>query len=614
MVAADGTVTIQAAPAQVCDPVNGRLTADCLQLLASGAGCKNTGVVMDILSGDATGYYRGTGDPNFKYTKAVDILKTDAALFSDKAFFGDGVCARTDAMKYYSSLVSMITNGPTTRSKEAADFMVTGADFDPCAYDAGQLGPFDLKCMTRVAREKGCQPAGAAFPKRDVDYSKMTWTEFNAVFTKLVTDMSSTTVKTQMDATKNCLGVTIVPPGPDCGETNGCEVLWYSWNYDWNFPNNNTSTATYYGRKIMMSLPNFNTSDSNYNPYGRATNMAMKVQTQLVSPKTETAAIWLMSKDGVVVEIAGRPVIKQFTESGPKAYTSAPFALVEKVPVDMKISYFKNFGSSTFIPKIRGQSGGFDDFPSSLLRLKHPSGFPFARWDFYHGFVTDSNGVLGSTVMGSVPLTVLDGKRCARFTGGQNCIKITNPIAMTALKSITMMIYVNSPSAGYPRAWELNNNNGFTGSWCDDSLFGCLSPNNSNGIGFYCEQRCAGPNFWTGNNTIKTGKWTHVAWVLDDDMKGMTIYIDGNFMQRYANQSFNTLANKTYKNFYIFQSVERFAKDVGVAWFHVFDYPLDRDSVKMDMGLGFDTQENAAPTGFRSSYAPNPHVHRRRHR
>jgi hypothetical protein len=47
------------------------------------------------------------------------------------------------------------------------------------------------------------------------------------------------------------------------------------------------------------------------------------------------------------------------------------------------------------------------------------------------------------------------------------------------------------------------------------------------------------------------------------------------------------LQNKIYNNFYIFQSVERFDKDAGVAWMHMFDYPLSAADVKMDMGLGF---------------------------
>jgi hypothetical protein len=97
---------------------------------------------------------------------------------------------------------------------------------------------------------------------------------------------------------------------------------------------------------------------------------------------------------------------------------------------------------------------------------------------------------------------------------------------------------------------------------------------------------------------MTTQKWFHVAWVLDDDMRGMSIYIDGNLMKRFRSESFNLLQNKVFRNCYIFQSVERFYKDVCVAWFRIFDYSMTKEDVALDRRNGwFNDQLFPVSTG-----------------
>jgi cell division protein FtsL len=121
--------------------------------------------------------------------------------------------------------------------------------------------------VERVAREKGCQPAGSSYPteaNKSV-YDNMTWSKFNQYFTDLYSQMASGDKTIQADSTQKCLGVTITQPPADCGDLNGCEVLWYAWAYEWDLPEKTSSRATFYGRQILPTLPNFNTGGADFN-------------------------------------------------------------------------------------------------------------------------------------------------------------------------------------------------------------------------------------------------------------------------------------------------------------------------------------------------------------
>lgn len=612
VVNADGTVTIPPAPRQVCDPIGGRLSVDCLITLALGAGCQEEGAVISILRGDTLGYYKGRTDTNFRFKKAIEMIKLDAKINSSGAYFGDGSCDRDEVLSFYTKIVAAVKSGQTTRSREAAGFLVNGTDFDPCDYDPTQNGPFELYCQQRVAREKGCQPDGSVFPtlNNKSTYDGMTWSKVNDYFAGLRNSMASNDQNEQIDANKKCLGVTIAPVAADCGDTNGCEVFWYTWQYEWDFPEKETSTATFWGREIKPTLPDFNTGGNEFNPYGAYDRMAMRVRTRLTNKTTSQGRIWVMTDDGVAVKADNKMVLRSWWDQGPTAYQTNPFQLIENKATPLDMYFYENYGGATFVPRLQIDNGAYQPVPAQMLTMRVPSGFPIARWDFYMGSLKDRNNVLGSNAYGSIPFGVVDGKKCALFTD-QNYIQITNPICVSAFKSITMMIYIrsNPPNHGeWPRLWEMNNY-GFNGSWCQDSLFGCMSPNNSMGLGFYSKQWCwAGPDMWTGGGTSNPGRWIHVAWVLDQDYGGMTTYIDGVSMSRRTDfwLSYNLQqGSKTFNTFYIFNSSERFNKDVAVAWFHMFDYVMDKDDIQMDRGLGFidsTVYPEDVGTGWKSSF------------
>jgi len=211
-----------------------------------------------------------------------------------------------------------------------------------------------------------------------------------------------------------------------------------------------------------------------------------------------------------------------------------------------------------------------------------PPNPPIGCWDFSLGRSDDRMSKYGSTLKGTLNYTTLGGKKCAQFKGGNNYISINQPISTRDFKSISMMIYVNS-NGPYPRLWDFNNSS-LGGTWCLDNLFGCLSPGGSLGVSMYAMTNCNGPSIWTQNNTTPYGKWIHVVWTIDADFSGMSVYLNGQQRARWSDPNGkHWLRDKVYKNAWIMQSPEQFDKDVGVAWFRIFDYTLTAEAIALDM-------------------------------
>jgi hypothetical protein len=585
--------------ALLCDPnpATGKLSNDCLIALAKGAGCKESGVIINILAGDSKGYYSQPGQNNTKFKMAKQVLMEDTSIASNDEYVGYGSCLRSEALGYYNTLVKLSRTASTKKARNAAGFLALGLDFDECEMPDSQMGPFFLHCQQRAASEAGCQPDGSDYPTdtNKGDYDAMSWKGVVEYFRDLHSKMSSNDMTTQVRSTKQCLGVDVVQPEADCGDVNGLSIYVYKWEYESDIGQGGVaggkiSKATYYGRMINSTYPNIN-NNGPYTPFGIGTDrIYLRFRAKLISPKAITTRFYLMTDDGVSV-IQGPPmqggknILRKWWDQGPTSYETPPIVVTPTQPQEITTDWYNNYGGYVIVHQL-WQDGAYATIPPNMIQQVQPTGYPIARWDFYEGIIQDRCRVLDSEVIGSIPITTMGGLKCAQFQG-RSYIRILNPMATTAFKTITMTIYINSNAAPWPRPWEFNNSalgsyNAGEGNWCEDSIFGCFSPNNSLGAGFYCQQQCEGPSIWTGSGTMDVGKWYHYAWVIDDDMKGFSIYINGVKLQSYKSPSFTMLMNKIYKNCYIFNSVEYWNKDVGVGWFRIFDYTMTQTDVIAD--------------------------------
>lgn len=603
----DGTISLQTPTAtqvsvSICDPVNGRLSNECLKTLAAAVGFSSGGAIMSVLDNDIQGFYKGDVTQKYIFSKALEILMSDAKIKTDKAFLGDGVCTREDAIKYYKEVNKTISAGQTTRAKDVAGFLVLGTDFNPCEYDSDQKGPFDLFCLETLAREKGCQPDGTDYPKislepkvfippvckefgkpstdgktrlyskdecnrlfgnyfssgeclkagggsysyecrnlnkiRGVDtknkYDAMRWKDVHQYFKNLHDSLRSSKQEILEEATLKCLGVKVARSVSECGDKKGCEILWYSWDYEWDFPNNEISSQTFYGREVRPELPSFNTSGSDFNPYGIQNRVSFKIRTDIQSDITMPTRLWVMSDDGVSIKMDDKTILKQWNNQTPSSYQTEPVTLTSEKPNSLEVTWYNDSGGSTFTPKLMNINGGFETISPSLLTIKTPKTFPLSRWDFYNSLPTDRNKVLNSKATGR--FGSLEGKKClilSDLTG----VSISNKIRGGAFLSYTFMTY---NKGGWARLFALRKGDcPKSGPWKGYSIEGGIS---DDGQIWFAMQRDGGLiEMWltTQPRLLPNNKWAHIGFSIDDDFRGATIYLNAKKVARQRLENFN---------------------------------------------------------------------------
>jgi hypothetical protein len=92
--------------------------------------------------------------------------------------------------------------------------------------------------------------------------------------------------------------------------------------------------------------------------------------------------------------------------------------------------------------------------------------------------------------------------------------------------------------------------------------------------------------------------WTHLAWVIDEKMQGMTLFVDGFEVATYSNK-LRELEEKVFEYMYILHGIESYDKEIAVAWFRIFDYSMTKYQVNLDMenkftmGLAHPTDEDS---------------------
>jgi hypothetical protein len=207
----DGSVATGAtSPTSVCDQRDGagNITSACIVRLGQQAG-------MSLRGGYLSAVSKGTTSPQLGY--AMDVV---LASYKTNDLYKDPA----KALQYFMRIVQAQTTGATQSIRNAATYVSSDTNVDFCPTDSNSTGPFDLPCMQRAFREKGCQPAGSSYPKTSSDAtaaSLMSWGDLNTKYTgiKLATQSSDPTV--QRPALKQCLGIDMpLPPPPSCDTFN----------------------------------------------------------------------------------------------------------------------------------------------------------------------------------------------------------------------------------------------------------------------------------------------------------------------------------------------------------------------------------------------------------
>jgi len=634
--APDGTIVPKVLPPQppppnVCDPdpTTGQLTIPCLVMIATTIGYSTNGVLVSILQDDKLGYYFALGPNNDIMRIVLRIYKNEAKYPLLPAIFGDGTISKEDVTVIYSKIMEL-TNSNKARVRNASRWLVYGTDFDPCEYDADQVGPFDEICLERVALEIGCQRDGYRFPNPNnfMDYFAMSWGKYNAFWKELYNSMNNSNTKIQTNATLDCLGITVaVEKQMDCSAAsnnvvaskgsiesmvmsnpavqaaearidvrkieersakspvekrqakermnialsdkkiitevvrnaltnqnkprlelkdvpiklkNGVEVLWYSWDFEWDFPDRAASRMGFYGREFKADLPNFNTGGNDFNPFKLHDRVSMHIRTNLRVPTATTKRIWAITDDGLVIKADNSDLIRKFWDQGPTGYESGDIKMNADIPKRLDFFWFENGGGATFMAKMRDTTKieNYKELPRIELFVTIPLEFPLARWDLYNGTFDERGGILTANPA-NVSFATMDGKKCAQLNSNGSGFVVVNRIRGSAFNSFSFMTYFRGATK-WTRLFSLRDGpcvgNGFTG-W---AIEGGICADGK----LWFMMRQAGvelPDLWatTSAGMTPVNKWTHIAFVLDADYKGVSIFLNGKPLRKLRNERMN---------------------------------------------------------------------------
>lgn len=515
------------------------------------------------------------------------------------------------------------------RAAAAAANMCGGQAFDPCALSPTDTGPFDPDCITTALVAAGYKPSSTLMPANGgLSYwnSLGTW---GAVLARIASQKASADVPgpQQGPAILAVYGTRVKFPGAGCN-TNGVSFLrYYAPSSDLTlFPVAGPQTH-FLGRYLfkqgfpatMWNIPEENASSA---------AEAYRMTTSFVAASSGTYQFVIQTAGTVRMLLDGQPYLTVQGGGGPSAGLIVSFGAGEAHT--FVIDYINTGSEWSFILQMSVNGSAWTPVPSNQLFLLQDRRLPLVELAFnrmspttltssqvVNGVpISDTNGVFQNLLL-TANIGTLDGRTCMIVSGQGsgifNYATFNQGVRLRAFKSITCMIHVDTATpasgvnpmfmsfynvpqstvTGYPRkGWDQSHIQPIANRTNDFDL-------NTNGAGAFPwgigaleDGLSAGTVF---SNNLNRGayfpltlrKWTHLAWVWDDDFSGYTMYTNGEqtgraFMSPYA-------ANLVMEQIRIGSDnwTEGQSWTGGIAWWRGFDYRLGSDLIVRDLADGW---------------------------
>ena len=187
----------------ICSVSNGKISRNCLKLLALANGCSSNGALLKMINSG--------NKPSQADQVALDILTKNNVVLLGPAELGNGDLSIQQAMNRYSTLISAMKTGRTNQIRDAAKYLaIGGTEVDLCDVGGDSYGPFNPICLSQAFREGGCQMSGEKAPVSSQDASGFTWNGIKTSYRELARNMNSPDSVVQQKAIKDCLGSHIV--------------------------------------------------------------------------------------------------------------------------------------------------------------------------------------------------------------------------------------------------------------------------------------------------------------------------------------------------------------------------------------------------------------------
>lgn len=163
---------------RTCDPMGGRLGAECMRRQILAAGCKEQGAIAMALANPQPGHYLNA----LNRYDAVGLYQRQAQPPMNMELFREGRATIQQVLDEGRRLVE------NTQKPESSGLGLAARDlclrrgafqaYDPCSeLSDGSTAPFDLRCLQSLFLKMGGQPAGKKYP------SAANHAEYNALGT-----------------------------------------------------------------------------------------------------------------------------------------------------------------------------------------------------------------------------------------------------------------------------------------------------------------------------------------------------------------------------------------------------------------------------------------------
>lgn len=582
---ADGNPVPGAVPRRRCDPVNGRLSRECLISLAEGLGYNKAGAILSMLY--------STNSPTDVDRLAIGQVRNAGVVIPD-AVLGSGEIDAQSAGTIYKRIFDTMSTGSSNLIRESAKHLVTGTkDFDMCDIDGKARGPFELYCLQRKFRETGCQPAGSKFPNQvnAVDYANMTWDEVGGIFRSLKDAMNSSSAKEQDAAVKGCLGVTYYRPPPVPCTDPGMEYLYYSFNWGEILSIGPWWAAEHFAA-FMGSVRNeagFQPISDNWNTTNLGASLRrdmaiVKMRGMVNPPKPVQGKVDIWADDGIIVRVDDKNVLSAWTDQAP-TYYAAPVTIPAGKLTKFEMLFYERGGVGLLDARDK-----ISEINNAIF-LPFPKDGPTVAFDFFRGTFDDTRKVMMSRATNMKTVTK-GGKQCAQLGFG-SFIRVLTPYRFKAFRTMTYMVYYdnfNNSRPGYIFN-AMRNENGKDGAHI-------MVRNNVNIV--YFSNMPDGYSF--GSQTIGVGRWAHVAIVYANDFKGMTLYINGNAVaSEYSGRLYDggPAPDEILRHIYIGRhgtdDSPQNSTNAGLGWFHMYERALSVSEIKAEKNYWNDPVYNNVP-------------------
>jgi len=218
---------------RTCEPINGRLSTDCLHQTVLSGGCnKNGALAIALKDGQQSVTRLATGD-------AVQTYNRFANPLLNISIFTDANTTRNNVLQEVRRLANNAINPATTGLGIAArDLCLKRGEingYNPCSELSDASGPpFDMKCLQYFFLNMGGNENGTAYPNPNnmVNYNTMTnlgsikqrWSE---LFAKAKGTDGYVDYPEQQQAAKAMLGINLQEQIKRAPPVQGVEVFWF---------------------------------------------------------------------------------------------------------------------------------------------------------------------------------------------------------------------------------------------------------------------------------------------------------------------------------------------------------------------------------------------------